>query len=79
MKRKDSKGILHYTDVDGNIVYVSCDDSMADIEAYVNGKSKNGKEKRGINDEKILLFAFDSAAFDAGIDCIGSNKRKFQI
>lgn len=45
MKRKDSKGILHYTDVDGNIVYVSCDDSMADIEAYVNAQVE--ERKRG--------------------------------
>ena len=45
MTRKDSKGILHYTDVDGNIVYVSCDDSMADIEAYVNAQVEERKRE----------------------------------
>lgn len=45
MKRKDSKGILHYTDVDGNIVYVSGNDSMADIEAYVNAQVEERKRE----------------------------------
>ena len=42
---KRFKGILHYTDVDGNIVYVSCDDSMADIEAYVNAQVEERKRE----------------------------------